>query len=66
MNFFESVKQAVTTKQAAEAYGLEVDRHGMALCPFHGDHHPSLKLDERYYCFGWTRKRPICTFALSR
>ncbi|MGM9659207.1 MAG: CHC2 zinc finger domain-containing protein [Faecousia sp.] len=52
MNFFESVKQAVTTKQAAEAYGLEVDRHGMALCPFHGDHHPSLKLDERYYCFG--------------
>lgn len=24
----------------------------MALCPFHEDHHPSLKLDERYYCFG--------------
>lgn len=52
MNFFESVKQAVTTKQAAEAYGLEVDKHGMAICPFHEDHHPSLKLDERYYCFG--------------
>lgn len=52
MNFFESVKQAVTTKQAAEAYGLEVDKHGMAICPFHEDHHPSLKLDERYFCFG--------------
>lgn len=52
MNFFESVKQAVTTKQAAEAYGLEVDKHGMAICPFHEDHHPSLKLDQRYYCFG--------------
>lgn len=52
MNFFESVKQAVTTKQAAEAYGLEVDKHGMALCPFHEDHHPSMKLDQRYYCFG--------------
>lgn len=24
----------------------------MALCPFHEDHHPSLKLDERYFCFG--------------
>ena len=24
----------------------------MALCPFHEDHHPSLKLDARYYCFG--------------
>ena len=52
MNFFESVKQAVTTKQAAEAYGLEVDKYGMALCPFHEDHHPSMKLDQRYYCFG--------------
>ena len=52
MNFFETVKQAVTTKQAAEIYVLKVDRHGMALCPFHEDHHPSLKLDERYYCFG--------------
>ena len=24
----------------------------MALCPFHEDHHPSMKLDQRYYCFG--------------
>lgn len=52
MNFFETVKHAVTAKQAAAAYGLEVDKHGIALCPFHEDHHPSLKLDERYYCFG--------------
>ena len=52
MNFFETVKHAVTAKQAAELYGLEVDRHGMALCPFHEDHHPSMKLDRRYYCFG--------------
>lgn len=52
MKFFETVKQSVTTKQAAEAYGLEVDKHGMAICPFHEDHHPSLKLDRRYYCFG--------------
>lgn len=42
----------MTTRQAAKAYGLEVDVHGMALCPFHDDHHPSLKLDQRFYCFG--------------
>lgn len=52
MNFFETVKHAVTTKQAAEQYGLEVDTHGIALCPFHDDHRPSLLLDERYFCFG--------------
>lgn len=52
MTLFETVKQAVTTKQAAVSYGLVVDAHGMALCPFHEDHHPSLKLDRRYYCFG--------------
>ena len=52
MKFFETIKQFVTTRQAAKAYGLEVDVHGMALCPFHADHHPSLKLDQRFYCFG--------------
>lgn len=52
MKIFETVKQSVTTRQAAKAYGLEVDVHGMALCPFHDDHHPSLKLDQRFYCFG--------------
>ena len=52
MKIFETVKQSVTARQAAKAYGLEVDVHGMALCPFHDDHHPSLKLDQRFYCFG--------------
>lgn len=51
MNVFEAVKGAVTPKAAAEFYGLEV-RHGFARCPFHDDHTPSLKLDERYHCFG--------------
>ena len=52
MKIFETVKQSVTARQAAKAYGLEVDVHGMALCPFHDDHYPSLKLDQRFYCFG--------------
>lgn len=51
-NTFTTVKAAVTTKQAAEYYGLKVSRNGMTCCPFHEDRHPSMKVDERYYCFG--------------
>lgn len=49
---FRAVKDAVTTRQAAECYGITVSRNGMALCPFHEDHTPSMKLDRRFHCFG--------------
>ena len=62
MKIFESVKQSVTARQAAKAYGLEVDVHGMALCPFHDDHHPSLKLDQRFYCFGCNASGDVIDF----
>ena len=52
MHLFEAVKQSVTTRQAAERYGLNVNRNGMVVCPFHRDRHPSMKVDRRYYCFG--------------
>ena len=45
MNVFEVVKQSVTTRQAAEHYGIHVGRNGMACCPFHNDKTPSMKLD---------------------
>ena len=50
---FEVVKQSITVREAAEMYGIEVKRGGMACCPFHDDKNPSLKLNEDYfYCFG--------------
>lgn len=53
MDLFETVKGAVTVKQAAEYYGLNAGRNGMVCCPFHNDRHPSMKLNEDYfYCFG--------------
>lgn len=74
MNVFEAVKQSVTTRQAAEHYGIHVGQNGMACCPFHNDKTPSMKLDRRYHCFGcgadgdvidfpppcmgWERKKP--------
>ncbi len=53
MNLFETVKSAVTVKQAAEYYGCKVNRGDMICCPFHNDRHPSMKLNRDYfYCFG--------------
>ncbi|MGO5061715.1 CHC2 zinc finger domain-containing protein [Lawsonibacter sp. LCP25S3_F5] len=51
MNVFEAVKGNVTTRQAAEMYGIKVNRHGMAVCPFHNDKNPSMKVDNRFHCF---------------
>ena len=52
MNLFETVKNSVTAREAAERYGLQVHRNGFCTCPFHDDHHPSMKVDRRYHCFG--------------
>ena len=53
MTIYETIKAAVPVRQAAEHYGLKVNRNGMACCPFHNDRHPSLKMNEDYFfCFG--------------
>ena len=52
MSVFDAVKRSVTTRQAAELYGYKPDRAGKICCPFHSDKHPSMKVDDRYYCFG--------------
>ena len=50
---FEAVKQSVSVREAAQMYGIEVNRSAMACCPFHDDKNPSMKLNEEYfYCFG--------------
>ena len=51
MTLFQAVKGNVTTRQAAERYGIKVSKNGMCCCPFHNDRHPSMKVDSRYYCF---------------
>ena len=53
MDLFTQIKMAVSVKEAAEYYGLEVNRGNMVCCPFHNDRTPSMKLNEDYfYCFG--------------
>ena len=52
MNVFGTVKTSINTKEAAARYGVEVNRHGKALCPFHNDRHPSLFVDDdHYHCY---------------
>lgn len=65
MNVFEAVKQSVTTRQAAEHYGIRVGRNGMARCPFHNDRTPSMKVDSRYYCFGCGATGDVIDFVAS-
>ena len=63
MTIYETIKAALSVKQAAEHYGLKVSRTGMACCPFHNDRHPSLKLNKEYFfCFGCGAKGDIIDF----
>lgn len=62
MNVFEAVKENVTARQAAEMYGIRVNRNGMACCPFHDDRNPSLKVDKRFHCFGCQEDGDVIDF----
>ena len=62
MNVFEAVKQSVTTRQAAEHFGIRVGRNGMCVCPFHDDKNPSMKVDRRFHCFGCQAEGDVIDF----
>ena len=59
---YAHIKQSVTTRQAAESFGIPANSHGMAICPFHDDHNPSMKVDETFYCFGCGATGDVITF----
>ena len=44
MNLFQEIKAYVTALQAAEQYGIKINRNKMACCPFHDDHHPRITI----------------------
>ena len=63
MNVFEAVREnGITARQAAEHCGIKINRNGMAVCPFHKDKNPSMKIDRRYYCFGCGEKGDAIDF----
>lgn len=55
MNYAGIIKQRVTMIDIVNKYGLETDRKGVMLCPFHNEKTPSMKIyegDRGCYCFG--------------
>ncbi len=52
-NVFSEIKSSLPMPEVARFYGLEMNRAGMACCPFHDDKTPSPKVyDDHFYCFG--------------
>lgn len=62
MDLFKDIKSTVTARIAAEQYGLSVDKNAMAICPFHEDHNPSLKVSCGFHCFSCGAQGDVITF----
>jgi hypothetical protein len=53
MTVFEQVKSALDMPTVARVYGLNINRSGMCLCPFHNEKTPSAKIyPDSFHCFG--------------
>ena len=61
-NLFESVKDSVSARIAAQQYGIHVGHNGMCICPFHNDKNPSMKVDKRFHCFGCQADGDVISF----
>lgn len=65
MTNVELIKQSVTMRQAAERYGIDVNRGGFICCPFHGEDTPSCKIYDStnsYHCFGCGESGDVIKF----
>lgn len=62
MSYYPALKQRLTCREVAPLYGLKVNASGMALCPFHDEHSPSLKLSRGFHCFGCGAQGDVITF----
>ena len=62
MNIFTDVKTQIHLPNAAEYYGVKVNRGGFASCLFHEDRTPSMKLyDDHFHCYGCGEHGDIIT-----
>ena len=55
INVFTEAKERLDIVAVAQRYGIAVNRHGKALCPFHNEKTPSFTLypaSQSFHCFG--------------
>ena len=57
---FEAVKQSITVREAAQMYGIEVNRSGMACCPFHDDKKSQHEAERGIFLLLWLRSHRRC------
>lgn len=66
----ELVKSQVNMRMLAEHFGIRVNRNGQALCPFHNDQRPSMKVHsgylehDGYYCWACGAGGTIFNFVM--
>lgn len=64
-NIAFEIKSALTMPDVCQKYGIEVNRQGFAICPFHCEDTPSLKIYEGrrgFYCYGCGKSGDVITF----
>ena len=67
VNYADEIKQNVTMREICNMYGIAVSRGGFALCPFHADKKPSLKVYDGkrgFCCFVCDTKGSVIDFVM--
>ena len=67
VNYADEIKRNVTMREICEMYGIAVSRGGFALCPFHADKKPSLKVYDGkrgFCCFVCDTKGSVIDFVM--
>lgn len=64
-NIASLIKSAVTMQDVCERYGIEINRQGFAVCPFHNERTASLKIYDGtrgYSCYGCGKSGDVISF----
>lgn len=53
IDIFEEIKSRINLQTVVTGYGIEINRSGFCLCPFHAEKTPSMKIyDNGFKCYG--------------
>lgn len=63
MTQFDIAKDKLSMRDVLESYGININRNGMCLCPFHNEKTPSCKVyPDSLHCFGCSEHHDIISF----